>query len=337
MRAVIHTRYGAPEGLTVRDDIAPPTPSDDEVLVRMHATSVHADIWHVIAGRPYAMRLMGAGIRKPKRPIPGTDVSGVIEAMGSNVTSLAVGDEVFGEAVRGIPWHSGGSWAQLVTAPATKLVHKPAGVSHEHAAAVGTTGMIALDLLRAQGGMRDGARVLVNGAAGAVGSIVVQLALAYEGTVTAVDAADKLPLLEKLGAQHVLDYATTDYTSGSERYDVIIDIPGNQHWRRNVSVLTPDGCYVSVGHEGYGESGRWLGAMRAILPLSVRGLWNSQLAGFSQGAPAEVRLTELARLMSSGQLTPHIDRAYPLEQAPEALRHLMSGTVQGRLVLTNNS
>jgi NADPH:quinone reductase-like Zn-dependent oxidoreductase len=261
-------------------------------------------------------------------------VSGIVEAVGAKVTAFTPGDAVFGEAVRGIPWHSGGSWAQLVTAPATKLVHKPGGVTHEQAAAVGTTGMIALDLLFGQGRMRDGARVLVNGAAGAVGSLVVQIALAHDATVTAVDAAEKLPMLQGLGVQHVLDFAATDYTAGSERYDVIIDIPGNHHWKRNVAVLTPDGCYVSVGHEGYGEAGRWLGAMRAILPLSVRGLWNRQLAGFSTGKPAAERLSELAQLLASGQLTPHIERTYPLEQAPDAVRHLMSGTVQGRLVLT---
>jgi NADPH:quinone reductase-like Zn-dependent oxidoreductase len=306
----------------------------DEVLVRVHATSVHADVWHVVAGRPYAMRLMGAGLRRPKSPVPGTDVSGIVEAVGANVDRFVVGDEVFGETVRGHPWHNGGAWAELVAAPATKLVSKPRDVPHEHAAAVATTGMIALDLLLAQGRMRDGAHVLVNGAAGAVGSIVVQLALAHDGIVTAVDSATKLPLLRTLGAQHVIDCATVDYTAGTERYDVIVDIPGNHHWKRNLRVLTPGGVYVPVGHEGYGQAGRWLGAMRQIIPLAVRGTWNRSLAGFSTGEAATDRLARLARLLETGQLTPHIDRTYPLQQAPQALRHLMSGTVQGRIVLT---
>lgn len=337
MHGIVHRSYGEPERLEFRGDLAAPVPKEDEVLVRMRASCVHADVWHVIAGQPRALRLMGAGLRRPKVPIPGTDVSGIVEAVGARVNDLAVGDAVFGETLRGMQWKNGGAWAELVTAPADRIIRKPEAVSHDEAAGVATTGLIALDVLMSQGNLRDGSHVLVNGAGGAVGSIVVQLALAHECIVTAVDTTTKLDGLRALGAQHVVDCTRDDYTTGEARYDVIIDIPCNHHWKRNAAMLNRMGRYVPVGHDGYGTAGATYGSMRHVIPLAIRGTWDRRLAGFSSGTPTRARLTELARLLESGQLTPRIEARYSLDQAACALRHLMGGTVQGRIVLTSGS
>ncbi len=205
-------------------------PKDDEVLVRVRAASMHPDVWHVIVGYPFVLRLMGNGVRKPKRRIPGTDLSGVVESVGRNVTRFKAGDEVFGESA-GFGWLNGGAYAEFVAVSQDWLALKPKNVTFEQAAAVPTAGTIALGNL---GGARRPARrnVLINGAGGCMGPIAVQIAKADGAHVTAVDCAEKLPMLRSLGADQVIDYRKEDYLRNGERYDFILDV---------VSIRSPQG------------------------------------------------------------------------------------------------
>lgn len=334
MRAVLQRRYGEPEDLVVGERPVP-EPRPDEVLVEVRATSVHADVWHVIAGHPRFLRLMGNGLRRPKRPVPGTDVAGIIAAVGRDVNDFAVGDEVMAETIRSHQWVGGGAWAEFATAPSQRVARKPATVSFEQAACVPTTGLIALDLLLTQGRLGTGERVLVNGAGGAVGTQVVQVAKAHGAHVTAVDTgASKLALLGSLGADETIDYRSVDFTQGGERFDLVVDIPGNHPWSRIRSVLAPTGRYVLVGHDSYDARAHpWLGAMRQMIPLMVRSIRSKHLTGITRGIPVEERMATLERLLAAGELTPVVAEVFGFDEAPAALRALMAGTAAGRIVL----
>ena len=215
MRAIVQETYGALDALSL-GEIPRPDPAEDEVLIRVRAASVHPDVWHVVAGRPAVLRLMGSGVRRPKDKVPGTDVAGVIESVGAAVTRFRPGDEVFAETIRGVQWRNGGAYAEYATAPEEGVALKPPDVSFEEAAAVPTAGLIALNNLP-QSRVLPGHRVLVNGAAGGVGAIAVQLAKAYGAHVTGVDHTRKLALVRSLGADRVIDYTartTPAATSG---------------------------------------------------------------------------------------------------------------------------
>jgi NADPH:quinone reductase-like Zn-dependent oxidoreductase len=222
----VQDRYGGDDVLQLRE-VDRPVVQPDEVLVRVRAASVHPDVWHVVRGQPLVLRLMGSGLRRPKKTIPGTDVAGIIEEVGSAVTALKPGDEVFGETTRSYQWANGGAFAEYVAIPQELLALKPPNVSFEQAASVPTAGIIALQNLLILGGLKAGHRVLVNGAAGGVGSIAVQVAKAQGAHVTGVEHTEKLDLVRSLGADRVIDYTRDDFTQGSERYDLIFDVPGN--------------------------------------------------------------------------------------------------------------
>src|SRR5918999_2456505 len=200
MKAIVHHEYGSPDDVLELEDIEKPVVKDDEVLVRVHAASVHPDVWHVVKGLPYVLRLMGAGLLKPKNSVPGTDEAGYVEAVGKDVTLFRPGDEVFGESVRGHQWHNGGAYAEYASVPEDQLALKPANLTFEQAAAVPTSGIITLQGLREYGQVQPGQKVLVNGAGGGVGTIAVQLAKSYGAAVTGVDSTGKLDLLRSLGA-----------------------------------------------------------------------------------------------------------------------------------------
>lgn len=333
MRAILQTRYGSVDDLRL-GDVPRPEPAADEVLVRVRAASVHPDVWHVVAGRPAALRIMGSGVLRPRQRVPGTDVAGVVESVGSAVTSFARGDEVFGETVRGVGWLNGGAFAEYATAPEDGLAIKPPGVSFEEAAAVPTAGLIALNNLPRRR-VPPGSRVLVNGAAGGVGAFAVQLAKAYGAEVTGVDHTSKLALVRLLGADRVVDHTAEDFTRGGETWDVIFDVPGNHPFRDVRRALDPHGTYILIGHDGFGAIGhRWLGSIPRLLGLAVRSAVTPQLRGGSFRAPDKRRLMgTLAQLMEAGQLRVVLDRTFPLEQTPEALRHLMHGRPVGRVVV----
>jgi NADPH:quinone reductase-like Zn-dependent oxidoreductase len=311
MRAIVQDRYGPPDVLEL-DEVEVPGIRTDEVLVRVHAASVHPDVWHVMRGRPAVIRL--GGVRRPRRRVPGTDLAGVVVAAGRD-TRFRPGDEVFGETISGYQWRNGGAFAEYAVAPDAALASKPAGLSFVEAAVVPTSGLIALQNVRVQAGQR----VLVNGAAGGVGLFAVQIAKALGAEVTGVDVPEKLALVARFA----------DDTREHGSYDAIVDIPGNRpydDWRRS---LTPDGTYVLIGHDGYGTAGRWLGSIPRVLKLVARSPLDPHLSGFDFS-----EIDKAAALVQlGGMLTPVVDRVFPLEQTADAVRYLESGAVQGKVAI----
>ena len=320
--------------LQVRD-VDTPVVGDDEVLVRVSAASVHPDVWHVVNGRPYVLRLMGSGLRRPKNRVPGTDVAGQVEAVGRNVTRLRPGDEVFGETVTGYQWHNGGAFAEYVSVPQDALALKPGNITLEQAAAVPTSGLIALHNLR-QGRLQPGQRVLVNGAGGGVGSFAVQLASAKGATVTGVDAAGKLDMVRSLGADRVIDFAQEDFTRAQQGYHLIFDVVGNRPFRECRRALTPDGSYVLIGHDGFGDAaGRWLGSLPRVLGLVAMSPFVSQLPAINFSLPDKKdSMAVLKGHLEAGELTPIVDKTFSLNEVAEALRYLQTGQALGKIVIS---
>jgi len=333
MRAVVQRRYGSVDDLDV-GEVPRPQPAADEVLVRVRAASVHPDVWHVVAGRPVVLRLMGSGVRRPRDHVPGTDVAGVVASVGSAVTRFEPGDEVFGETVRGVQWRNGGAFAEYATAPEEGLALKPSGISFEEAAAVPTAGLIALNNLPRRR-VPAGSRVLVNGAAGGVGAMAVQLAKAYGAHVTGVDHGSKLALVRSLGADRVIDYTSEDFTRSGEQWDLVFDVPGNHSFRAVRRALEPRGSYILIAHDAFGATGhRWLGSIPRLLGLVARSAVSPQLRGGSFAEPDKRELMgALCGYIETGRLRVVVDRTFPLDQASQAMRHLMSGEPLGRVVL----
>ncbi len=335
MKAVVQTGYGPPEEVLEVREIDQPQVGDDEVLVCVRASSVHADVWHVVTGLPYVLRLMGSGLLRPKARVPGTDLAGTIEAVGRNVTRFQVGDAVFGESHGGFQWTNGGAFAEFAAAPEAALARKPENVSFEQAAAVATAGYIALSNLRFEHALQPGHHVLINGAAGAVGSIALQVAKARGARVTGVDSTDKLELLRSLGADHVIDYMQADVTRSDERYDLIFDVASTLSISDCERIFTPTGNYVLIGHDHYGRAGRRvLGSIPSVFWLAARALFNRHLPSpFFSAPPKQAIMAELSELLGTGKLTPVIDRTFPFEDASEALRRLTKGHALGRIII----
>ncbi|SFO62368.1 NADPH:quinone reductase [Geodermatophilus obscurus] len=323
MTAVVQDRYGpAPEGLFRIDRIAVPPTGYAEVLVRVHAASVDRGTWHVMAGLPYPIRLAGFGLRKPKYLNPGRSLSGTVEAVSPGVTGFAPGDPVYGTC--------NGSFAEYVTVAVDQLAAKPANLTHEQAAAVPISGVTALQGLRDRGRVRPGHQVLIVGASGGVGTFAVQLAKAFGAEVTGVCSTSKVDLVRSLGADHVIDYTTGDVADG-QRFDVVLDTGGHRSLRRLRRTLTRRGTLVIVGSE---TGGRWLGGFdRTIRAMLLSPFVRQHLAPLASSENA-ADLVVLTGLVESGQITPVIDRTYPLEEAAAAIRHLLDGTARGKLVVS---
>ncbi|MEE8491023.1 MAG: NAD(P)-dependent alcohol dehydrogenase [Acidimicrobiia bacterium] len=333
MKATVQDKFGSPDHVLELREIDKPVVEDDEVLVRVHAASVHPDVWHVMRGLPFVLRIMGAGLLKPKNKVPGTDMAGHVESVGKNVERFQPGDEVFGETVKGHQWHNGGSFAEYVSVPSDALALKPANVTFEQAAAVPTSALIALANLR--GRVQPGQRVLVNGAGGGLGTFAVQLAKSYGADVTDVDSTSKLEMIRSIGADQVIDYTQEDFTQSGERYDLILDIPGNHSLSEIRRALTPEGTYVLIGHDGFGASGgRWLGSIPGFLKLVVASPFVSQDLGLRIPEDSQDPLVVLKELVEAGKVTPVIDRTYPLSEVPYAIRYLVEGDAQGKIVIT---
>src|SRR5262252_9997644 len=324
MRAIVQDRYGtAPEEVLRLEQIATPAIAANEVLVRVRAAGVDRGTWHLMAGQPYLMRLLGFGFRGPKNPVPGLDVAGTVVAAGADVTRFRAGDEVFGIA--------SGSFAEYAAAREDKLARKPARLSFEQAAAVAVSGLAALQGLRA-GRLHAGQKVLVIGASGGVGSYAVQLAKASGAEVTGVCSTGKTDLVRSIGADHVIDYTREDFADGRQHYDLILDIAGNSRLTRLRRALTPTGTLVIAG----GEGGKWTGVGRQLRALALSLLVRQRLTTYvSRHRQAD--LDVLSRLIEAGQLTPVIDRAYPLSEAPAAVRGLAEGHARGKIVITTGS
>ncbi|HYN56643.1 MAG TPA: NAD(P)-dependent alcohol dehydrogenase [Motilibacterales bacterium] len=334
MKAVIANQYGAPAQLRL-GEVDRPVPGQGQVLVRVHAASVHADVWHMVRGVPYIMRLMGGGLRRPANPIPGTDAAGVVEELGPGASRFQVGDPVFGEVVEGFQWRNGGTFAEFVNAPESALEPIPEGISFVDAAAVPTSALIALFTVRKQAVVQPGERVLVNGAAGAVGQFAVQIARADGAHVTAVERTDRLDLLATIGADEVIDGTRMDFTAGPQRYDVVIDIPGNHSFAKVRRALSDTGRYLLIGHDRYGASGhRWLGSIPRVFALTARSALSSQVPRPDFSGPGPDAMRVLADMVASGALHPVVGRTYPLSEAVAALEHLESGHARGKVVLT---
>lgn len=333
MKAIVQARYGAPDDLELRE-VDRPAVGDDAVLVRVRAASVHPDVWHVVCGRPYVLRLMGAGLLRPANPIPGTDVAGTVESVGKNVTEFRKGDAVFGETITSHQWTHGGAFAEYVSAPRDRLAHKPDNVTFEQAASVPTSGYIAVLNLRGGRLVQPGQSVLVNGAAGGVGALALQLAKSRGAHVTGVDGPGKLDLLRSLGADEVLDYTRDDFTRGGMRYDLIFDVPGNHPLTACRRVLKPDGKYVLIGHENFGASGRrFLGLLPRFFKLIFLSLFVKQLRlGRSVPSPKDA-MAILRDGLEVGDITPIIDSTYPLAEAAAALRHMIEQETRGKVII----
>jgi len=321
MHAILQDSYGSAEVLRSAR-ITRPEIADHEVLLRVHAAGLDRGTWHLMTGTPYLMRVIGFGFRRPKNPVPGVDVAGTVVAVGSAVTRFAVGDEVFGM--------SRGSFAEYAAAREDKLAHKPANASFEQAAAVGISGGTALQALTA-GRVQAGQRVLIIGASGGVGSFAVQLAKASGAEVTGVCSTNKLDLVTSLGADRVVDYTREDFAAGSHHYDLIVDIAGNSPLSRLRRALTPTGTAVIVGGENKGNlTGGIDRQLRALILTRFVGQRLTGLASKERASDLEI----LADHLAAGTVTPSIDRTYPLDQVPTAMRYLEAGKVKGKIAIT---
>lgn len=321
MRAAVQHRYGPPSVLEVRE-VGIPSPGRGDVLVRVHAAAVHPGDYFVMTGEPYVVRLV-FGLRRPRHGIPGRDLAGVVAAVGEDVTALRPGDEVFG-------WSTMGTLAEYACVPADHLVSLPANLSVVAAAAVPTSGLTALQALRRIADVRPGQTVLVTGASGGVGSFAVQIAKALRAEVTGVCSTGNVELVHSVGADHVVDYTTTDFTRAETRYDVILDNVEAQPLAAVRRALTPTGVLIPNS----GRGGRWLGPLGRIVRARLLSLFTRQrLRPFTSVEKREDLLT-LADLITAGQVTPVLDRTYPLDDAADALRHVATGHARGKVVVT---
>lgn len=335
MKAVIQRRYGSPDDLQV-GEIEKPIAGAGEVLVRVRAASLHPDVWHVVAGRPFVLRLMGSGFRRPRNPIPGTDLAGVVESVGSGATRFRPGDAVFGETLALQQWVNGGAYAEFAAVPEDLLARKPDNVTFAQAASVPSSGYIVLQNLREIQRDRSGEAVLINGAGGGVGSLALQVLKAQGARVTAVDSGKKLEMLRVLGADEVIDFTGRDFTRLGRRFDLVFDVPGNRSFRECRRVLKEGGRYVLIGHEGYGASGKPVfGLIPHFLGLIFLARFVTQLRGPVLPVPGKREIMEYLRdLLESGKLTPVVDSTYDLDDVREAFRHLMEDELLGKVVLT---
>lgn len=325
MKAIVYHRYGQPLDVLKYEEVDKPVPADDEVSIAVRAASVNPYDWHFIFGTPFLLRLM-SGLREPRRPTPGVDVAGVVDAVGKNVTGLKPGDAVFG-------WCKRGSLAEYTCTPPSMLALKPENVSFEQAATLAIAGMTALQALRDRARVQPGQRVLINGASGGIGTFAVQIAKSLGATVTGVCSTRNLEMVRSIGADRVIDYTQEDLTRGSERYDVIIDLVGTHSFTAYRRVLKPKGMVVPIG--GGGTAGRDFGPWfrRFLFELLWSPFVSQKLAPLLARGRKE-DLTALGELVSAGTVTPVIDRRYPLTAGAEAFQYLAEGHARGKVVVT---
>lgn len=326
MKAIRYYTYGSPDVLQLQD-VDMPAIGGDELLVRVRAAAVNPLDWHFMRGMPYLARLQ-SGLARPKasRRRLGADMAGSVEAVGANVTGFALGDEVFG----GLP--ELGTLSEYISVRQDGIVlHKPVSMSFEQAAAVPVAGFTALQALRDKGKLQAGQTVLVNGAAGGVGTFAVQIASALGAEVTGVCSTANVQMVRSIGADHVIDYTKEDYTRTGQRYDLLVDIAGNRTLAECRRVLAPAGVLVGVGAP---DNGRWLGpAARAMKIVLLSPVVSQRLTVFL----AQQRRDDLAflrDLIEAGKLTPVIDKTYPLSAVAQAVAHLETGHAKGKVVIS---
>jgi NADPH:quinone reductase-like Zn-dependent oxidoreductase len=324
MKAIVYCDYGL-ANLKLAD-IAKPTPTDDQILVKVHAASVNPLDWHFIEGTPKIMRALGVGLRKPKDTRLGVDFAGTVEAVGKNVTQFKPGDEVFGGR--------DGAFAEYVCPRADRAVTlKPASISFEQAASVNIAGITALQAVRDKGKVQPGQKVLINGASGGVGTFAVQIAKSFGAEVTGVCSTRNLDMVRSLGADHVIDYTKEDFAKGDQRYDAILDNVPNHSLSECRHVLTAEGKYVMIGGGGPNDN-RWIGPFGRLIQTMLLSPFVSQKMGMMMAELKKSDLTILGDMMQSGKVKPVIDRTYKLSELPEAIRYLEEGHARGKVVIT---
>ena len=323
MQAIVYEKYGPPDVLQLKD-VERPTPRDNEVLVRVRAASVNKADWYMLNGKPFMIRLNPGGIRAPRNKILGADMAGHVEAVGSDVEQFKAGDRVFGD----ISSAGMGAFAEYVSVPEELLAPAPSNLSLEEIAAIPTAGVTALQGIRDAGEIEPGQRVLINGASGGVGTYAVQIAKAYGTDVTAVCSTRNMDLVRSIGADHVIDYTSEDFTRNGQRYDLIIGVNGYHSLSDYSSALAPTGTYVCLG-----------GTMRHIFGSLLLGPVMTRKGGKKIGNMGMVTmnqrgLAEMKELCEAGKVVPAIDKRYPLAEASEALRYFGEGHARGKVVLT---
>jgi NADPH:quinone reductase-like Zn-dependent oxidoreductase len=321
MQAIVYTKYGSMDVLHL-EEVAKPTPKDHEVLVKIHAAAITVGDLIFVKGDPFLARL-GSGLLEPKHKIPGKEMAGRVESVGVNVTQFKPGDEVFGDLyVCGL-----GAFAEYVCVPEAAIALKPANISFEEAAAAAESAMVALQGLRDYGKIQPGQKVLINGASGGVGSFAVQLAKYYGAEVTAVCSTRNLAKATSIGADYVIDYTQEDFTQNGQRYDLILAANGYHPISDYKRALSPNGIYVMTG-----------GSMAQMTEAMFQGPWismtGSQKMGNMNLKPNKNDLVFMKELIEAGKVKPVIDRCYPLNEVPEALRYLDEGHAQGKVVIT---
>ena len=327
MKAIVQESYGPPEQVLRLEDVDRPPVGDDDVLIRLRATSVNTPDWITVTGIPYILRLK-SGLRRPRTPIRGTDVAGIVEAVGTSVTDLRPGDEVLGSSRTGA-LATPGTFAEITTVPATQLITKPASLGFEEAAAAVISGLTALSAMRDVGKVGSGTRVLINGASGGVGTFALQIAKAIGAEVTGVSSHRNVELLRSLRADHVIDYTKEDYTRDQRRYDVILDNVMNHPPSKTVRVLAPTGIFIpnSVGNTG----GPFAGLPRtARAAMMGRGSTDVRFVSLVVNRD---NLKALAALLASGDVKVVIDKVYPLSQAADAVAHMLGHHARGKIVV----
>jgi NADPH:quinone reductase-like Zn-dependent oxidoreductase len=323
MKAIVQDRYGGPEVLELRD-LSTPVVGEGDVLLRVQAAGVDQGVWHVMAGLPYLVRVMGVGLRAPKQRVRGMDVAGRVEAVGADVTEPHPGDQVFGTCE--------GAFAEYALARADKVLAEPENLTPEQAAAVPISGCTALQGLRDKGNVRAGQRVLIIGAGGGVGTFAVQLAKAFGAEVTGVCSTAKVDLVRSIGADHTVDYTQEDFADSGHRYDLILDTAGNRSLSQLRRALTPRGTLVIVGGE---RGGRWSGGFeRQIVRAPILSLFVSQQLRSLTSTARREDLLALKELIEAGKVAPVIDRTFPLREVPEAIRYMRAGHARGKIVVT---
>jgi NADPH:quinone reductase-like Zn-dependent oxidoreductase len=318
MKAIVQRSYGGPDTLQL-GDVERPALGPNEILVRVHAASIHLGDAILMRGEPFVVRF-ATGLRKPKNPVPGTDLAGTVEAVGQDVTLHRPGDEVMGWAA--------GAFAEYASAPEDQFVAKPVNLAFHEAAAIGISATAALQLLRDDGKVQPGQKVLVNGASGGVGTFAVQIAKAFGAEVTGVASSKNLEVLRSIGADHVVDYTRDDFTAMAARYDLIFDNVGQHSMARTRRALTPGGILISNGggHAG-GKLARTLRTM--LVAMFVR-----QQAAPSVKRPNRADLIVLRDLVEAGKLRPVVDSTYPLARTGEAIARVMTSRARGTIVVS---
>ncbi|MCO5195233.1 MAG: NAD(P)-dependent alcohol dehydrogenase [Anaerolineae bacterium] len=318
MKSMIYTQYGSPDVLQYKE-VDKPVPADDELLIQVHAASVNYGDMILVSGKPYIARLMGYGLLKPKVPILGTDIAGLVEAVGKNVTQFQPGDAVFGD----ISACGFGAFAEYATATEQAVVLKPANVRFEQAAAVPQAAVVALQGLRTKGHIQPGQKVLVIGASGGVGTFAIQIAKSFGTEVTGVCSTGNVDAVYAIGADDVIDHTQEDFATNGRQYDLIFDIVANRPIADYLHALTPTGSYVACAFNPI-----------ALLFGRFITMKTDQRVTALSHKPNQADLMFVQRLLEEGKVFPVIDRCYPLDELAAAMRYLKQGRHRGKIVIT---